>query len=73
MSQKAQIRVQAIRMGYRGVERVKPATVFFLDSEKEFSKLWMRKLQPGEIPPPVEQDRALIPGPSGGATGGFVI
>lgn len=54
------IRVQAIKMGYRGLERIRPGRVFYIASERDFSKLWMRRLKEGEVPPPLEPEEFTL-------------
>lgn len=68
------IRVQAIRLGYYGIERRRPGAVFFIQSEIEFSGRWMRKLKLGETPGPVDENEPVVmTQASGSASGQSVI
>lgn len=50
--------VKAIRMGFYDMRRRKEGQVFHIKSEKEFSKVWMKKIDTDKAP---ENDEPIEP------------
>jgi len=43
------MKVKATKMGFDGMKRIRPGTVFELKDEKSFSSNWMQKVEDDEV------------------------
>ncbi len=52
-----QVRVKKGSIGFYGLHRRRAGEVFFIDSEEQFSKRWMEKVEPDKVEAKVEEPK----------------